>query len=122
MTDLPGLRGRPATLAALLARHGARFVVVGSTARWLTTDTGSPGDLDVVVDASDLPLLAEALGAIGVPVDAAALARSSPTHVDTSWGPLDVFVAEPPPSRDVPFDAGDASTDLPVEKRPAEDA
>ena len=115
MTDTTDLRGRPATLAILLVRHGARFVVVGSTARWLTTGTGSPGDLDVVVDASDLPLLAEALGALGVHVDAAVLARSSPTHVDTSWGPLDVFVAEPPASREVPFDAGDASADLPVE-------
>ena len=103
MTDL---RGRPATLAALLARHGARFVVVGGTARWLTTGSGSPGDLDVVVAASDLPLLASALGAVGAPVVAARLGRGSPTRVDTSWGPLDVFVAEPPPARDVDHDDG----------------
>ena len=115
MTDL---RGRPATLATLLVRHGARFVVVGSTARWLTTGTGSPGDLDVVVDATDLPLLAGALGAIGAPVEATRLGRGSPTRVDTSWGPVDVFVAEPPSCREVRFDAGDAgdaSADLPVE-------
>ena len=114
MTDL---RRRPATLATLLSGHGARFVVVGSTARWLTTGTGSPGDLDIVLDASDLPLLTSALGALGVTVDAKILVHSSPTRVDTSWGPLDVFVGDPPPAHPVPFHAGHASSQLQVETR-----
>jgi hypothetical protein len=62
-----------------------------------------PRDLDVVVDVSDLPLLVGALAALGVRSSAASFARAGQCHVDTSWGPLDVFVGGPPASRGVPF-------------------
>ncbi|MEW1952262.1 hypothetical protein [Terrabacter sp. NPDC080008] len=91
MTDL---RGRPAVLATELLRRGARFVVVGSTARWLTTGHGVPRDLDVAVCRDDLPALAAALGRLGVATTAERLGRAGQSHVDTSWGPLDVFVDE----------------------------
>jgi hypothetical protein len=92
MTDL---RGRPAKLAVQLRRYGARFVVVGSTARWLVTGEGSPRDLDVVVEARDLPRFTAALEGLGAGGSHALAPESSQLHVDTSWGPLDVFVGLP---------------------------
>ncbi|GAA2470529.1 hypothetical protein [Terrabacter carboxydivorans] len=83
---------RPARLAAELHRRGAQFVVVGSTARWLTAGGGSPRDLDVAVCPVDLPALARALDSLGVRTTVDRLARGGQSHVDTSWGPLDVFV------------------------------
>lgn len=100
MTDLCD---RPARLAVELLRHGARFVVVGSTARWLWSGEGTPRDLDVVVDPADLPLLVGALATLGVRLGAAGLGRACPCHVDTSWGPMDVFVSGPPAARGVPL-------------------
>ena len=86
------LSTRPATLATELQRHGARFVVVGSTARWLATGHGTPRDLDVAVRRDDLAGLVTALAGLGVSTTAERLGRAGQSHVDTSWGPLDVFV------------------------------
>lgn len=98
------LHDRPARLAVELLRQGARFVIVGGTARRLLTKQGAPRDLDVVVDTPDLSRLVAALAAMGVPSSVAVLGRASPSHLDTSWGPLDVFVGAPPPGRDVSFE------------------
>lgn len=111
MTDL---RDRPARLAVELLRQGARFVVVGGTARRLVTGRGSPGDLDVVVDAADLPRLLAALAVLGVRSSVAVLGRAMPAHVDTSWGPLDVFVGTPPPSCGVSLQESCGAVVLPV--------
>lgn len=101
---MPDLHDRPARLAVELLRQGARFVIVGGTARRVLTGQGAPRDLDVVVDAPDLPRLVAALAVVGVPSSVAALGRAVPSHLDTSWGPLDVFVGAPPPCRDVWFE------------------
>lgn len=98
------LYDRPARLAVELRSHGARFVIVGGTARRLVTGQGAPHDLDVVVDAPDLPRLVAALAEVGVHTSVAILGRAAPSHVDTSWGPLDVFVDTPPCCRDVLFE------------------
>lgn len=111
MTDLCD---RPARLAVELLRHGARFVVVGSAARWLRSGEGTPRDLDVVVDRPDLPLLVGALAALGVRSSAARFARDAQSHVDTSWGPLDVCVGGPPASCGVPFRSPLGEVVLPV--------
>lgn len=83
---------RPALLASELLRCGARVVVVGGTARWLLGDGTAPRDLDVAVEEADVPALVAALAAIGVAVSAASLCRARQVHLETSWGPLDVFV------------------------------
>ncbi len=100
---MPDLRDRPAQLAVQLLRQGARFVVVGGTARRLLTGQGTPRDLDVVVDTPDLPRFVAALAMVGVHSSVAVLSRAAPSHVDTSWGPLDVFVGTRPSGRDVLF-------------------
>ena len=105
---------RPARLAVELLRHGARFVVVGSAARWLRSGEGTPRDLDVAVDRPDLPLLVGALAALGVRSSAARFARAAQCRVDTSWGPLDVFVGGPPASHGVPFRLSRGQVVLPV--------
>ena len=107
MTDL---RHRPATLAVELLGHGAAFVVVGSTARWLVTDEGSPRDLDIVVDPQDVPRLVRALAALGVRSSARALSGAGQSHVDTSWGPLDVFVDGLPSAHGVVFERASGAT------------
>ncbi len=111
MTDLAS---RPASLGVELLRHGAVFVVVGSTARWLRTCAGLPRDLDIVVEELGLPQLVSALSALGAPSSAAALGRATQSHVDTAWGPLDVFVDRLPPSVAVPFRRRSASVLVPV--------
>lgn len=78
-------------------------MVVGGTARRLVTGQGTPRDLDVVVATSDLPRLVSALAGVGVHSSVAVLGRAAPSHVDTSWGPLDVFVGTPPSGRGVLF-------------------
>jgi hypothetical protein len=108
------LRDRSARLAVELLRHGARFVVVGGAARRILTREGSPRDLDVVVDEPDLPCLVAALGGLGVCSSASVLGRAGQSHVDTSWGPLDVFVDRPPSSRGVPFVRASVAVVLPV--------
>lgn len=111
MTDLCD---RPARLAVELLRHGARFDVVGSAARWLRSGEGTPRDLDVVVDRPDLPLLVGALAALGVRTSAARFSRAAHSRVDTSWGPLDVFVDGPPALRGVPYRLSPGQVVLPV--------
>ncbi len=95
---------RPVRLAAALARLGASAVVVGSCARWLTAYPGSalrPLDLDLAVEPSAVPALCEALTALGVSADPAALLRARVARIDSGWGPLDVFVGAVPTSRPV---------------------
>lgn len=111
---MPDLRDRPARLAVELRRQGARFVIVGGTARRLLTGQGAPRDLDVVVDAPDLPRLVAALAEVGVKSSVAVLSRTAPSHVDTSWGPLDVFVDTPPCCRGVLFEESCVAVVLPV--------
>lgn len=86
------LATRPALLASELLRGGARVVVVGGTARWLLGDGTAPRDLDVAVEDADVPALVAALAIIGIEVSVASLCRARQVHLETSWGPLDVFV------------------------------
>ncbi|GAA5016894.1 hypothetical protein GCM10023258_02850 [Terrabacter aeriphilus] len=111
MTDLAG---RPAALATELLRHGARFVVVGSTARRLTTGEGTPHDLDVTVCRGDLPRLAAALAGLGVTTTVERLGREGQSHVDTSWGPLDVFVDDDVAARELAYVRGGRTWTLEV--------
>ncbi|MEO6999735.1 MAG: hypothetical protein ABI112_16795 [Terracoccus sp.] len=97
------LHDRPARLAVELLRQGARFVIVGGTARRLFTGRGTPRDLDVVVDAPDLPRFVTALAGLGAHTSVTILGRAAPSHVATSWGPLDVFVGTSPSGRGVLF-------------------
>ena len=93
---------RPARLAALLVRSGALLTVVGGTARWLSGDVRRPLDLDVTVVPGDLAALDRALARLGVEAHESALLRLRDVRVDTSWGPIDIFVRPaPPPSRTV---------------------
>ncbi|WP_330475364.1 hypothetical protein [Terrabacter sp. C0L_2] len=111
MTDLSN---RPAQLATELHRRGARFVVVGSAARWLTTGDGTPRDLDVAVCRDDLPVLATALAGLGVATTADRLGLAGQSHVDTSWGPLDVFVDDTTQPRVAKYDRGGRTWQLAV--------
>lgn len=77
------------------------MVVVGGTAHWLRSGRGMPRDLDVVVEESDLSGLVSALGRLGVWTTVASLLRSRQVRLDTSWGPLDVFVGLAPAHRPV---------------------
>lgn len=86
------LESRPALLAAELARRGAEFVVVGGAARWLRDGRGRPRDLDIVVTPASATALVTQLNGLGVPARVASLLRCRHVHLDTGWGPLDVFV------------------------------
>lgn len=66
--EVSQVAGRGIDPAHELAHLGARFVVVGGTARWLRGDTRPPGDLDVVVTDGQVPDLVRALQALGVEV------------------------------------------------------
>jgi hypothetical protein len=89
---------RTVTLAAELASLGARFVVVGSTARLLRGERPArPADLDVVVEEADVDPLVAALHAIGVATSAPPILRCRHVRLLTGWGPLDVVVAPWPP-------------------------
>lgn len=83
---------RAVRLAALLRAGGARFEVVGSTARYLAGDPRAPRDLDVAVRPDDVEALAAALAGVGAVLDPARACRLRVLRVDTSYGPLDVFV------------------------------
>lgn len=97
--------GRPAALAGQLVAGGARVVVVGGRAHWLRSGRGMPRDLDVVVEERDLPGLVSALGRLGVWTTVASLLRSRQVRLDTSWGPLDVFVSLAPAHQQVQLES-----------------
>ena len=52
----------------------------------------------MVVDAGAVAGLVAALAELGVTACAASLLRCRTLRLDTAWGPLDVFVADRPPS------------------------
>ena len=78
------------SILAVLCRRGCRFVVVGSTARWLTGEDVHPNDLDVVVDTA--PVLRPALVGALAELDAVIDRRSGRVPVSASiplpwdWG------------------------------------
>jgi len=88
---------RGALLAAELVCNGADLVVVGGSARWLRHGGVRPRDLDVVVPPLSIPALVVALARLDVDTDPAVLLRCGNAHLDTAWGPLDVFVATTTP-------------------------
>ena len=89
---------RAVDLAVELSRRGAHFVVVGGAARRLAHGRSAPDprDLDVVVASDDVDAFAAAARALGCDLTAARLRRCRDVHVDTAWGPLDVFVTDVP--------------------------
>lgn len=87
---------------------------MGSTARWLTTGDGTPRDLDVAVCRDDLPALAVALAGLGVSTSVERLGRAGQSHVDTAWGPLDVFVDDGVTAQELACDRAGRSWRLPV--------
>jgi hypothetical protein len=93
---------RPVALACELARLGATVVVVGGTARLLRDGAHDPADLDVVVPDAAVPSLVSALEALGCTTTRRRLVVGRCVRVDTAWGPLDVFVGDLPPSREIP--------------------
>jgi hypothetical protein len=95
---------RPALLASELVRAGAQVVVVGGTARWLTSGAGWPRDLDVVAAPEAVPGLVAALTLLGAATTAGSLLRAGTSCLTTAWGQLDVFVADRPPAIPVVFD------------------
>ena len=90
-------RVRQVQLALLLAERGARFVIVGSTARHLHGAARLPKDLDLVVARIDAPVLEGALRRLAsggqLRPDGA-----SPQGVLTSWSPVDVFLEDDLPA------------------------
>lgn len=92
---------RPVALALELDALGAAFVVVGSTAAMLRGVDVRPADLDVVVEPVDVAAFGAAVRALGGSVSDARLLRCRDVHVDTAWGPLDVFVSACPSDRPV---------------------
>jgi hypothetical protein len=87
---------RPVALALELDALGAAFVVVGSTAAMLRGCDVRPADLDVVVEPADASAFVAAVRSLGGGLSDAQLRRCRDVHVDTAWGPLDVFVAACP--------------------------
>lgn len=96
---------RPVALALQLHRHGASFVVVGSAAAALRGEPARPADLDVVVHPDDAGDFVSAVRALGGDLGLPQLRRCRDVHVDTAWGPLDVFLAAYPV--DVPVRVGE---------------
>lgn len=89
---------RALALALRLAPLGAPGVIVGGTARMLTmVTTRTPLDLDLVVPKAATPHLVTALRCLGArgPSTAATL-RAGQARLNTSWGPVDVFIATEP--------------------------
>ena len=86
--------GRSVALAVELVHRGAKFVVVGGTARWLTEGSRQPRDLDVAVDEEEVPTLVSALAQVGVHISCAMLLRCRQVGLASAWGPIDVFVGE----------------------------
>lgn len=103
------LATRPAVLACELLHRGARFVVVGGAARWLLGESAAPRDLDVAVKDAMVPALVAALDGIGVTRSAVSIRRARQVHLETSWGPLDVFLG-PATSPDTGAGAGTVRT------------
>ncbi len=89
---------RSVELAAELSRLGAHAVVVGGVARLLRSGAGHPRDLDVVVAEPDVDALVSVLALLGARLSARALRLRQCVHVDTAWGPLDVFLGAAPAS------------------------
>ena len=96
------LSQRPVDLAVELVRAGADLVVVGGVARRLLGSAHIPADLDVRVERAAVGALVDALRALGADTTSARLLRSGCSRVDTSYGPLDVFVGPRPPCAPVP--------------------
>lgn len=96
---------RSTELALRLVEGGSTLVVVGGTARRILGSSRRPLDLDVVVQAEDVPALVGALSPLGVQVSSQAMLRARSVALRTAWGPLDVFVcAKLPGSRTVDVD------------------
>lgn len=87
---------RSVALARELDALGASFVVVGSTALALRGRDVRPADLDVVVHTDEVEALVRAVRALGGDLTSPRLLRCRDVHVDTAWGPLDVFVTAHP--------------------------
>lgn len=84
--------------ALRLVQLGAPGVIVGGTARMLTMPTTrTPLELDLVVSDVEAPHLLEALRSLEArgPATAATL-RAGQARLNTSWGPVDVFIASEP--------------------------
>jgi hypothetical protein len=92
--------GRSVALAVELVHRGAKLVVVGGTARWLTGGSRQPRDLDVAVVEGEVPTLVSALAQIGVNISCAALLRCRQVGLTSAWGPIDIFVEEALPPAD----------------------
>jgi hypothetical protein len=93
--------GRTVVLAVELVHRGAKLVVVGGTARWLTGESRQPRDLDVAVIEGEVPTLVSALAQIGVHISSATLLRCRQVGLTSAWGPIDIFVEESLPPADV---------------------
>ncbi len=98
------LTERPIDLAVELVRAGAELVVVGGVARRLLGSAHAPAHLDIRVERGAVGALVQALRALGADTTGARLMRSGCSRVDTTYGPLDVFVGPRPPC--VPASAG----------------
>jgi hypothetical protein len=92
--------GRSVALAVELVHRGAKLVVVGGTARWLTGASRQPRDLDVAVIEGEVPTLVRALAQIGVHISSATLLRCRQVGLTSAWGPIDIFVEETLPPAD----------------------
>lgn len=91
---------RQVQLALLLVDVGARFVIVGSTARHLENSAARlPRDLDLVVARSDVPMFVSLLSGIADTGRPLRPAGGSPQRVMTSWTPVDVFLDDALPAR-----------------------
>jgi hypothetical protein len=84
--------GRSVALAVELVHRGAKLVVVGGTARWLTGASRPPRDLDVAVAEEEVSTLGSALAQIGVHLSSATLLRCRQVGLTSAWGPIDIFV------------------------------
>jgi len=93
--------GRSVALAVELVHGGAKLVVVGGTAHWLTGASRLPRDLDVAVVEGEVPTLVSALAQIGVHISSVTLLRCRQVGLSSAWGPIDIFVEEALPPADV---------------------
>lgn len=90
-------QARQVQLSLLLAEDGARFVIVGSTARLLRGATRTPRDLDIVALPMDRSSVATVLARLTVPGVPLRPDSPSPQRLITSWSPVDVFLQDEPP-------------------------
>ena len=98
------LSQRPLQLAVALSRAGAEVVMVGGAARRLNGLPHRPADLDVVVAPEGTIRLVDALRVLGVDSTSARLLRSGCSRLETSYGPLDVFVGALPAAETLGLD------------------